>query len=385
MGSDVGITDTTSQIPLGIMKTYTLIALLCLMAAPAWATHLLGGQIQAKNISGNTYEITVVLYTDAGSTATNAMTTIPLCTGIGDLINVPRLSQIAINGNILVNLFRTKYTYSGPGVYRLSVGIENRVPMANLSQAIGSVFSLVTTIQTRSITQNTTPIFELGEAFLRVGTNQRTLLSFRATDTDGDSLTYSLTKPLTNTPTSICQPFALDVYQYPNDVSKKGTYKLNARTGELVWDAPTMAGQYSAVILIREWRAGTLISESHVETVIRVQDKAGTPSPIPPYEPAAEVSALVTAIETDTESGLVLTVSPNPVQSHFVARLRSNRAAKATLQLLDLSGRVVAEKALTRPSIDHETTFSVENLPSGLYVLKAEVGSRVISQKVMKQ
>ncbi len=164
----------------------------------------------------------------------------------------------------------------------------------------------------------------------------------------------------------------------------KGTYKLNARTGELVWDAPTTAGQYSTVILIREWRAGALISESYVETVIRVQDKAGTPSPIPPYEPALEVG-IVTGIDPEADNGLMLTVSPNPVQSQFVARLRSNKATKATLQLLDLSGRVVAEKALTRPAIEHESTFVTDNLPSGLYILKAEVNGRVLSQKVVKQ
>jgi hypothetical protein len=367
------------------MKTYTLLALCCLMAAPAWATHFLGGQIQTKNVSGNTYDITVVLYMDEanGRVASDQTSTIPVCLGNGMIVNAVRATRIIIGQDISVNNYRFTYTYSGPGVYRLSVGIENRTPTANLTQAIGSIFSLVTTIETRGISQNTTPVFEPTLALWQVGTNQRTSLSFRATDADGDSLSYSLTKPLTNTPTSICQPFAINIYQYPNDVSKKGTYKLNARTGELVWDAPTTAGQYSAVIVIREWRNSVQISESYVETVIRVQDKAGTPSPIPPYEPAAEVG-IVTGTEPETDNGLLLTVSPNPVQSQFVARLRSNRAIKATLQLLDLSGRVVAEKALTRPATEHEILFSTDNLPSGLYVLRADVNGRVVSQKVVK-
>lgn len=386
-GFVVGISDTTLQTPLCIMKSVTFLALWCLMAAPVWASHLLGGQIQTKNISGNTYEITMVLFMDEanGRTASEQTSTIPVCLGDGNIISAVRLSRRVItNQNISVNNYRFTYTYAGPGVYRLSIGMENRTPMANLSQAVASTFSLATTIQTRSSSQNTTPVFEPAPAFWGVGTNQRASLSFRATDVDGDSLTYTLTKPLTNTPNAPCKPFALDVYQYPNDVSKKGTYKLNAQTGELVWDAPTMAGQYSAVVLIREWRAGALIGETFIETFIRVQDKAGTPSPIPLYEPAAEVG-IITGTDPEADNGLLLSVSPNPVQSQFVARLRSNKATKATLQLLDLSGRVVAEKALNRPTIDHETTFLVENLPSGLYVLKADVGGRILSQKVMKQ
>ena len=217
-------------------------------------------------------------------------------------------------------------------------------------------------------------------------TNQRTSLPFRVADIDGDSLVYLLTKPLTVRSAILCEgAFGVDQYRFPNAVSNKGTYKLNTRTGELVWDSPTTAGQYSAAVRVQEWRVGVLISESYVETFIRVQDKLGVSSPIPPYEPAAESAALITGIDTDTEPGLVLTVSPNPVQSQFVARLKANKAITAQLQLLDLSGRIVAHKALTRPTIDHETTFLIEHLPAGLYVLKANVNGQVLSQKVVKQ
>lgn len=375
--------------PLCIMKIFTLLALICLMAAPAWSSHLLGGQIQTRKLSGNTYEITVMLYMDEanGKMATDQTSSIPVCLGDGNIISAVRLSRRLITGqNISANAYRFTYAYNGPGVYRITTAITNRTQMTNLSQALENPFALSTTIQVNSNAQNTTPVYEPTLDLWQVAINQRTALNFRATDADGDSLTYALVRPLTNSLSAACTtpPSIVGQYFFPNDVSKKGTYKLNARTGELVWDAPTTAGQYSAVVLIREWRNGIQIGESYVETVIRVQDKAGTPSPIPPYEPAAELS-IVTGTDPEADNGLLLTVSPNPVQSQFVARLRSNKATKATLQLLDLSGRIVAEKALNRPNIDHETTFSVENLPSGLYVLKADINGRIISQKVVKQ
>jgi hypothetical protein len=119
--------------------------------------------------------------------------------------------------------------------------------------------------------------------------------------------------------------------------------------------------------------------------VIVVQDKGGFTPPIPPYEPAAETPALITGLETGPESEFVFTISPNPVQSQLVAQFRSNKPTRVQFQLVDLSGRVVAEHPLTRTAVEHETTFSLENLPSGLYVLKADANGRVVSRKVMKQ
>ncbi len=368
------------------MKTYTLLALLCLIAAPAWASHFLGGQIQAKNMSGNTYQITVVLFMDEGNAASDQTNSVPVCLGDGSTVSAVRAARRIIGQNISVNTYQFTHTYNGPGVFRITTSMANRTPMVNLSQANQSIFSLSTTIQNNGNLRNATSIFEPSPELWQVGVNQRATLSLRAVDADGDSLSYALIKPITNSLSTACTtPFAVEEYVFPNAVSSKGTYKLNAQTGELIWDAPTTTGQYAASILVREWRNGIQIGESYVETVIRVQDKAGSPSPIPPYEPAAETPSLVTGIETDTEPELTLTVSPNPVQSQLMARIRATKSTTATLQLLNLTGQIVAEKALNRPDTTHEITFSVENLPSGLYVLKANVNGQIISQKIIKQ
>ena len=135
---------------------------------------------------------------------------------------------------------------------------------------------------------------------------------------------------------------------------------------------------------MQEWRGGVQISESYIETFIRVQDKSGTPSPIPPYEPAAEVG-LITGTDPEADNGLLLTISPNPVQNQLVAHFQSNKPTTVQFQLLDLSGRVVAEKTLMHSSTDHELRLPVENLTSGLYILKAVANDRVVNRKVMKQ
>lgn len=370
------------------MKSFLLLALLCLMAASAWASHLLGGQIQTKNTSGNAYEITVVLYMDEenGRTASDATSSVPVCLGDGTTVNAVRATRRIVGQNISVNVYRFYHTYNGPGIYQITTSLANRTTMVNLTQANESAFSLTTTIQAIGNRLNSTPVFEPSPDFLQVGVNQRSTLSFQATDADGDSLSYALVKPLTSASSNTCTtPISVSQYVFPNDVSKKGTYKLNSRTGELVWDAPTTAGQYLAAILVREWRNRVQISESYIETFIRVQDKPGTPSPIPPYQPATETPAIITSVEANPESEFVFTISPNPIQSQLVARFRSNKPTTVQFQLLDLSGRVVAEKVLVHPRTDHELILPVENLASGVYILKAVANDRVVNRKVMKQ
>ncbi|TAE30454.1 MAG: T9SS C-terminal target domain-containing protein [Cytophagales bacterium] len=371
------------------MKSFYLLALLWLMAAPAWATHLLGGQIQARNISGNTYEITVVIFGDEtyGRTAIDQMSSLLVCLGDGQTLDVSRQSRIfTADRAVSLNTYRLTHIYNGPGIYRITTSMSNRTSMVvNLQQAIETPLTLSTMIQATGNLRNSTPVFTPTSSFTLISTNQRTVLDFRATDSDGDSLVYTLTRPLTTPASSPCtMPVALNGYRYPNGVSQRGTYKLNGRTGELVWDAPTTSGQYSAAIRIQEYRNGIMISESIVETLLKVNDKAGTPSTIPPYEPAAE-SAIVLSNEPEADNGLSLTVLPNPVQTQFVARLRANKPTTARLQLLDLSGRVVAEEPMTRSAVEHESMFEAGDLPSGVYVLRAEVGERVLSRKVVKQ
>jgi Secretion system C-terminal sorting domain len=372
------------------MKPFYFLALFGLMAAPAWATHLLGGQIQARNTSGNTYEITVVLYMDeaAGRISSDQMSQISVCMGDGNLRTIPRTTRTAIFDKTLsVNIWRFTHSYPGPGVYEVTCSITGRSKMANITVSEETNLTLRTTLQVRGGSLNTTPAFSLTEEFLNIGINQRAALNFRVTDPDGDSLTYALVRPFTTQLAANCNPVALAQYQYPNAVSQRGTYRLNARTGELVWDAPVASGQYVATIQIREWRNGIQISESQVETILRVLDKAGTSSTIPPFEPAAEVvsGGLVLGTESDTETDLLLTVSPNPVQEQLTVQVRSQKSAPLRLQLLDLTGRVMDEKNFTQPRTDQKTVFSVGSLPSGVYLIRADFGGRVLSRKALKQ
>lgn len=366
------------------MKTVTVWALCCALALPTCASHLLGGQIQARNTTGNTYEITVVLLLDGTNAQGPAETsTIPLCPGDGSTITLTRAGQRLVEPSISENVYRASYTYAGPGVYRLSIQLLNRTTNINASPPVEAPFVLSTTVQATGNLRNATPVFEPTTDFWQVSTNQRTSLRFRFVDADNDSLSYAIARPLSAATGSGCTtPVALNAYQFPNDVVRAGTYKLDSRTGQLIWDAPTRAGQYSVAVVIREWRNGVQIGETYAETVVRVQDKGGPTSTLPPYEPATE-NSLVTG--TGPDSKVAFWASPNPMQHQLTVQLQLNAAQTVSLHLYSLAGHSVASAELTTPQRDHTHTFEVGNLPAGLYILKANVDGRVVSRTVLKQ
>ncbi|KAB7732187.1 T9SS type A sorting domain-containing protein [Rudanella paleaurantiibacter] len=366
------------------MKTITTWALCCALTLPTYASHLLGGQIQARNTTGNTYEITVVLLLDRTNAQGTAETsTIPLCLGDGSTITLARATQRLIDPAVSENVYRASYTYAGPGVYRLTTQLLNRTTTVNANPPAEAPFVLSTTIQATGNFRNASPAFEPTADFWQVSTNQRASLRFRFVDADNDSLSYAIVRPLSAATGNGCSaPTGLNAYQFPNDVARAGTYKLDSRTGGLIWDAPTRAGQYSVAVVIREWRNGIQIGETYAETVIRVQDKGGASTTLPPYEPATE-NSLVTG--TSPESEVVFWASPNPMQHRLTVQLRLNAARTASVHLYSLAGHPVASAELTTPQRDHTHTFEVGNLPAGLYILKANVDGRVISRTVLKQ
>ena len=105
-------------------------------STPLWATHIRAGEITAKRISNTalTYEITLTTYYDeiGGQTASRGATEVTFCirpfgTSAGTLVPVPRQTpQRFINRATSINIYRTTFTFSSPGRFTISVGIENR-------------------------------------------------------------------------------------------------------------------------------------------------------------------------------------------------------------------------------------------------------------------
>lgn len=364
-----------------VMKPCLLLISL-LINGQALATHLIGGYIQAKSTGGLRYEITVTLYVD-GQSATND-DRVSLCFGDGTTQSVLRVALTVTNDRrYSISTYRVVHTYAGPATYQLVATQSNRGSSRNIRDpASQQSFTLSTTFLASA---NQTPTLAYPATGFRTATNQRAVISLRASDNEGDSLAYRLAWPLIDVATSPCVPGDADGYQYPNDVTRRGTFRLDGLTGDLVWDAPTMEGNYSIAIMVREYRNGALISQTVQEISLLVEDRSGTPpSVIPPYEPAA-TTGLITANSPTRDEDVTLTLFPNPVDDRLQVVVQTSNPATARMQLLDSNGRMLHDMVFGRLARRHEQVISMGSLTPGVYMLRARIGDRTLVQKVMKR
>lgn len=355
-------------------------------------THLLGGYIQAKPVAGSalTYTITVTLYTDpiSGASALADMKTISVCLGDGQTQLVDRTSVPFLNASKTLGtvLFQFQHTYAGPGAYPLTLAQANRSGIRNSTQAVtDQPLILTTTLTASNALPNQTPQLALPETAFDLPLNRRAMLSFRATDADGDSLAYRLAVPLTNSAAGNCSQRPLGGYRYPNDLTQRGTFTLNARTGELTWDAPVEQGLYTLDLQISEYRNGVLLSQTLQEVPLIVRDIPGTtPTPLPPYQPAS-TDNLVTAVAAYADGALQLSVFPNPVDDPMQVVVKTSERVRISIQLLDSNGRLLYEGHSAGATRRHEQRIDMGSLSAGTYLIRAQAGERVVTEKVVKK
>ena len=93
---------------------------------------------------------------------------------------------------------------------------------------------------------------------------------------------------------------------------------------------------------------------------------------------------LITALEPD-ETGIGLTVSPNPAQEVCTVKILLTNAAPIQVSLLDAGGKPVRRWASERVTRSHETELSLADLPAGLYVVQATANDKKAVMKLIKQ
>lgn len=363
--------------------------LLIMSAFPVFGTHLIGGSIQLKRVAASlTFEFSVNVYMDeiGGKTAIDQSDSIAFCTGDGSSSRmIARFSRTRLENGISLNVYKLTHAYSGTGsgAYTVSTQLRNRSEVSNLANAPTLPFYLETTFSPSVV--NTLPIFQ-GPALssLTVPVNQKAVYNFRATDAEGDSVAHYLIRIRNGDCGKSSQP--VSGYSFPNDVSRKGTFKIDVKTGQLTWDAPTQIGSYDFAVVAEEWRNGQRISSTLFDLVTRVRDQPdSTPSVIPPYEPVLE-RGLLTGLENRADDrDLTVTVFPSPSSSRFQVVLKSHKPTTATFQLLDAQGKIIQEVMTSKAALEHEQAIGNEQLAPGLYLIRTSARGRVYTKKVIKR
>ncbi len=345
-------------------------ALLLLFGAKSavYATHILGGEIRAEQVScqGFTYRVTVVLYGDAGSDFTFESGVLSL--GFGDPIQVgvdtDFVTSKIISGGVSVSMLVFERAFPGPSTYLMNFRAFNRSDrVANIANSVNTPFYVETELVISPQACNSTPVLS-DTLNTRVYAGSRYEMLINATDPDGDSLSVELVTPQEEAGRSVRGyrlPIDYDLGLLNNPVASDGVSRptLSVSPEALVWDAPNLGGSFIINLRVNEWRKvnGAWTSLGYVtrDLLITVVDTVNQ----------TDVRDLIV---TDTEEAFAepdAYLYPNPTSGPFSLEINSDQWVGGTATLYNIIGEALSERVVVPGS----NSYDVSSFTSGIYFI----------------
>ncbi|MES2386959.1 MAG: gliding motility-associated C-terminal domain-containing protein [Bacteroidota bacterium] len=303
------------------MKSFLLLFFGCLaffIPGIVMANHMQGGELRVEHVSGNRYQISLITYYDANGRLQMPETTLPpeqvirvtfFSKATKLMVDSFRISMTdstqlnysirqCTNGSVVTLILRYNRTvdldpikYSNPAGYYASferccrnVSIDNIQNPSTMGLTYYCEFPALLDAKGR---RNSNPkLSQPGPNYACIG--RPYLFNFFATDSDGDSLVYSLVTPLrghtrqtaTSTTHGIPGPYAPILWEpgYDDGLQITGDpyLEINDSTGAMVL-TPDRVGLFAYAVRVMEYRDGVKIGEVRREFQLYVQD-----CPVPP-------------------------------------------------------------------------------------------------------
>ena len=281
-----------------------LISFFLLFNLSTYASHNHAGHITYTEVGTNTYEITVVTYTDPSFAFVDRCDIdIEIWDGTGttkitDLTAIPRANGPAIDplfhstvacsgsvgmgdyiiGSIKMNRYTANYTFSGPGTYLIRYSdIARSDNIVNISNSASQAFFVesMLTIGTGMDAQNSVLVLNNQLDFACAG--QVYTYNPGAWDQDGDSISYEIIPCRQYDPPFISSPITCSGYQAPGAIGSNGQMVIDPASGLITWDVPQTVGAYSFAFKITEYRNGTEVGSTVVDQLVLVESCTNQP------------------------------------------------------------------------------------------------------------
>jgi gliding motility-associated-like protein len=246
------------KLPLRIGLLFGLL-FFCFIPTALLATHNRAGEIHIRQIGPLRVEATIVTWTVTSSAQADRPVLL-IDWGDGSAPDSIRRSNgngggVSLPNDIKFNVYVRQHTYSGPFTYRVSMTDPNRnagILNVNPPSSVQVPFHLETIftfLDPQFDGSNTTP-YLLQPPIDRACVGRIYKHNPNAFDPDGDSISYKLGVPLQ------AQGTPVPNYSYPNQIAPgtNNTLTLDERTGDIVWNAPQLAGEYNLAFMIISWR-----------------------------------------------------------------------------------------------------------------------------------
>lgn len=246
-----------------------LSALFIFISVALMATHIRAIEITAKRIGPNQYQFTVTGYRDSEPSSNAYFSDGRFNFGDGTVYpsqpgdNIPWVYVEDVGNDTEKYTFVLNHTYAGAGAYKVSYEESYRnANIINMSNSVGTnYFTETLLIIDPLVGINNTPILTVPPIDV-AASGLIFIHNPGAFDEDGDSLSYRFSTPLQGRNLQVAGYRSLvDPAFYPDGFSSGNqagdgspTLTLDSVTGDLVWDAAGMEGEYNVAFIVEEWR-----------------------------------------------------------------------------------------------------------------------------------
>jgi len=337
-----------------------------------FAHHLRAGEISVKLIScqTNTYLLTITGYTDSRVSLEFGYEILDL--GDGTLINLDTCQSTKkdLGDDITVKEIQVEHNFPGPGVYTIRYYEPNRNDnVLNMDNSGNTAFYVETQVVINPFLYcNNTPVL-LNPPIDRGVVGITYLHNPSAWDPDGDSLVYKLVPCKQNVDLEVPGFTWPNIYDitHVNAFNTAGTgpatFTMDPVTGDIVWDAPAIEGQYNIAFIVEEWRKvdGIWFKLGYITRDMQILIETSENNPpeliIPPdtcVEAGTLLDATIMAADPDGHDILIeafsglfnqfgnatvfspspFTYLPNPATLHLTWQTNCNQVRKKPYQIL---------------------------------------------------
>ena len=239
------------------------------------ATHNRAGEITYKRIGPLTFEITLVTFTDPTTLAHQQRTELYFAFSDNTQDTFPRISETLVGMNISKNEYFGVHTFPAVGTYIIAMEDPNRnAGVANIPNSVDVSFYLESILMINPLIGNNSSPILLHSPIDKAMVGIPFIHNPSAYDSDGDSLSYALISCKGENGNDIVG------YQFPD---ASNSLAIDA-SGNLIWDSPTMVGEYNIAILIEEWRNGVKVG-----SIVRDMQITVAPNTINNHPPKIQV------------------------------------------------------------------------------------------------
>ncbi|MES2627413.1 MAG: gliding motility-associated C-terminal domain-containing protein [Bacteroidota bacterium] len=253
------------------------------LSVQLFATHIRGGEITYRRITGYNYEATVSLYVEANTMVPPELVD-PFRWGDGSSEVFKLSSETLLPGGILrKRVYIGYHTYQGSGIFNLSLTDYNRVGQINNIKGGASsntpfYIESELIINPFNLDKNDSPVLTnppLDNACFNAIFEHNP----GAVDKDGDSLSYELIACRGKVGEDIGYVFPSQINPGPNNI-----IVMDPVTGTVHWESPQKLGLYSIAFRITEYRngvkVGSLVRDMQIE-VGTCNNRVPTIDPLP--------------------------------------------------------------------------------------------------------